>query len=221
MKNLSIILNIILLIAVAVLYFLHFKKDDKVVPGSEVVSKDGEASKPIAAKDTALVVEELPVKVESVGSDEKIAYINLEEFFDKYEFYRQGVKQIERSIDNKKKQLLEKQKQLEEDFQTYQQTAPTLSENYRKTKEQQLLQQEQELYKLRDELEGQQANELTKFNEKLLKKLDDYLENLSKEKNFSYVFTYSKGNPASIVYARDSLDITKQVLKQLNKEYKK
>jgi outer membrane protein len=219
-KNISLALNAVLLVAVAVLYYLHFsdKKTESVVQKATMETV-------VEAKDDALAADTIaapPIDLpKGLSSNGTIAYIDLEEFFDKYIFYKQGVVSIERSIENKRKQLMGKQKQLEEDYQSYQAMAASLTENHRKVKEQQLMEQEQDLYKLRDQLEEAQANEMKRFNEKLLKKVDDYLKTLSKEKNYSYVFTYVKGGPATLVYAKDSLDITDQVLKSLNAVYQK
>ncbi len=219
----SLILNVVLGIAVAVLYYLHFSTK----PQAKYTEVESETSKKIETnpeEDTLAIMEDtIPagpiMEINNIAG--KIAYIDLEEFYGKYEFYKQGVKNIERSIENKQNQLMGKQKALEEEFMKYQQTAPTLSENYRKTKEQQLMEQEQELYKLRDELQQQQETEFTNFNTSLLKKVDDYLKDLSKKKQYDYVFTYTKGGPSIMVYAKDSLDITQEVLEGLNKAYKK
>lgn len=222
MKNLSLILNIVLLIAVGVLYYLHFtdKKESTVVVETKT-TEETEIPEESGFEDTITVSTPEEITVPTQSNSGTVAYINLDEFFQSYEFYKQGVKDIEKSISNKQNQLMQKQKQLEEDFQKYQQAAPTMSENYRKTREEQLVKQEQELYQLRDQLEEQQANEMTRFNESLLKKIDDYLKGFSKEQNYNYVFTYVKGGPASIVYAKDSLDITKQVVRALNAQYRK
>lgn len=207
--------------AVAILYFLHFSEPKSTPEKSEDVAATNlevEEPKDTVISEDTISLPELPV-IEDVNG--KIAYIDLEEFFSTYEYYKSGVRNIERDIDKKRKTLMEKQKALEEEFQKYQQAAPTLSENYRKTKEQQLVEMEQELFKLRDELQGAQAKDIANFNETLLKKVDDYLKDLSKKKNYNFVFTYSKGNPATIVFARDSLDITKEVVNGLNKAYRK
>jgi outer membrane protein len=216
-KNLSLILNAILFVAIGVLYYLHFSSKAEVA--QPLVEQLAAPKEETIELDTAMIADLSQIAAKEM--DGKIAYVNLEEFFEKYEFYKQGVRNIERSIESKRKKLMDKQKVLEEDFQKYQQAAPTLSDTYRKTKEQQLMEQEQELFTLRDQLQEEQQNEFSRFNESLLKKVDDYLKNLSKEKNFNFVFTYSKGNPATIVFARDSLDITKMVVDGLNKEYRK
>ena len=49
--------------------------------------------------------------------------------------------------------------------------------------------------------------------------ITDYLTKHAKEKGYQYVLTYSKTNPA-VLYADTKLDITKEVVEALNKEYK-
>lgn len=83
------------------------------------------------------------------------------------------------------------------------------------------MEDEQKLYALRDKLREDFAGKDEDFNKEFLKKIDAYLKGLSKEKKYSYIFTYVKGGPATIVYANDSLNITKEVVQGLNREYRK
>lgn len=218
MKNLSLALNGLLFVAVGVLYFWHFKSEKEPVEVEETLVVEEGVPETLQVEETT--IETLTPDLPEINTGKvKIAFINLEELYKKYDFYKNGVNQLERSHNNKLEQLMKKQKQLEEDFQKYQQAAPTMSDTYRKTREEQLMQQEQELYKLKDKMEQDQNDEMTKFNQTLLKKLDDYLEDLSKKQHYTYVLTYMKGGPSSIVYANDSLEITNQVISGLNGLY--
>ena len=64
------------------------------------------------------------------------------------------------------------------------------------------------------------ANEEAAENEKLYNKVADFLKIHAKEKGYKIVLTYSKSNPA-VLYADESLDVTKEVLAGLNAEYNK
>ncbi|MFN6945436.1 MAG: OmpH family outer membrane protein [Cytophagaceae bacterium] len=206
MKNISIALNGVLIVAVAVLYFLHFNQK----PAQNIA---------------ALVVQEdttnTPVALPEVNPLLKVAYVNLDSLTQKYEFYQKSIKNLEGQLKNKQNQFKAREAKFYEDIQKYQQMAPSLTEGHRKTKEEALMNEEQELLKLREKLQGDLANQEIKFQKDFLKNLDDYLQDLSKEKKYSYIFTYSKGGPATIVYASDSLEITKEVVDGLNKEYRK
>jgi outer membrane protein len=223
-KNLSLILNFVLLIAVGVLYFLHFSDKKPGASVEEVQVAEGAEKETPASKspvDTSALFSgpvDLPAATDPRGTT---AYINLDEFFDKYEFYKQGERDIQRSIQNKENQLIREQQKFQEDYQRYEQAAATYTDAQRANREQQLMEQQQQLLALKDKLEYDQTNEMRKFNENLLKKIDEYFRQIARDKNYNYVFTYTKGGPATIVYAKDSLDITKQVVEALNAQYKK
>ena len=64
------------------------------------------------------------------------------------------------------------------------------------------------------------SNEEAVENEKLYNKVSEFLKVHAKAKGYKVVLTYSKSNPA-VLYADQSLDITKEVVEGLNTEYKK
>jgi len=116
---------------------------------------------------------------------------------------------------------MKKQQTLEENFARYQQLAQSLTPEVREKREKDLMEEEKRLLELRDRLGKELTDKEANFNKEFLTKIDTYLKTLSKEKNYSYVFTYVKGGPATIVYAKDSLNISSQVINSLNEQYKK
>ncbi len=205
MKNISLILNGVLLVAVGVLYYLHFS-----TPSATGANED---------KDSMVVV--TPVELPEIRNvNGAIAYVNYDSLTEKYEFYKQGVKNLTNTYERKESEYKRKENEYRQAVENYQQLGPSMSEEARATREQQLMAQQQSLVelgeKLREDLKGQEE----KFNKEFLGGIDNYLKELSKQKNYSYVFTYSKGGPASIVYANDSLEITREVISGLNNAYK-
>jgi outer membrane protein len=63
------------------------------------------------------------------------------------------------------------------------------------------------------------ANESAAENEKLYEKVAAYLKGYAKKKGYKMVLTYSKANP-TVLYADESLDVTKDVVSGLNDAYK-
>jgi len=219
-KNLSLILNGVLAVAVGVLYYLHFScagscatsKPAAVVTdslGQEVISEE-------AMGDSAMAY--IPDSLPPAGN---VAFLNFDVLTEKYQFYKDGVKSLESDFRAKQNELVARQKKLEEDFMRYQQLAPTMNEETRAGKEQQLAADEKKLYEFRDQLEGSFAGKEAEFNKAFLTKLDGYFSKLGKEKNYDYVFVYSKGGPSYIVYANENLNITNFTLQGLNSQYKK
>ncbi|WMJ71853.1 OmpH family outer membrane protein [Cytophagaceae bacterium ABcell3] len=228
MKNLSLALNGVLALAVAVLYYLHFSSSPKPSAQQTAVKEEAPA---IAVADTLSADredqaeggdEEQPTKKPAMPAIPglNVAYINLDELTKKYEFYQKSIKSLEAQLKSKEKEYKDREKKFYEDVQKYQQMAASLTDNHKQSKEADLMQEEQELMKLREKLQGDLANQEMQFQQDFLKNLDDYLGNLGRSKKYSYIFTYTKGGPASLVYATDSLDITTEVVNGLNAKYR-
>ena len=92
-----------------------------------------------------------------------------------------------------------------------------MSEGERAKKEEELMMRQQSLMKKKDDLLGAFDEEQSKFNEELFAKLTAYLKTYNKEKNYTFILGYQKGG--GILFANDSLDITREILDGLNKEY--
>lgn len=209
-QRISLILNGVLAVAVIVLYVLHFN-------GQKA------SDQPLAVKDST--EQELAIELDSLpnlGSDNgAIAFIDFEELTKRYQFYKDGIASLESDFNKKEGELMKKQKAYEENVGRYQQLASSFTPEVREKREGDLMQEEQNLMELRDRLRSELADKEANFNKSFLNKIDGYLKVLSKEKNYSYVFTYVKGGPATIVYAKDTLNISDQVIHALNEQYKK
>ena len=205
----SLILNGVLAIAVVVLYVLHFNGAK-----SSVAVTDGTDS----IQEAILEFDSLP----DLGSDNgAIAFIDFDELRKRSKFYEDGKASFERDYKKKEAEYMKQQQAYEESVGRYQQLAPSLTPDVRAKREGELMGEQQKLLALRDRMENDLADKNESFTKDFLNKLDGYLKVLSKEKNYSYVFTYTKGSPATIVYAKDTLNISDQVIHALNEQYKK
>lgn len=212
MKNLNLILTGVLAIAVGILYYLHFA----CTPCSTNVEVVGDSLTTSIAADSALSM--MPDTLPTAGT---IAFVDFDELTKRYKFYSDGVKALEADFKRKQDDLVARQKKFEEDVMRYQQLAPNMGEEARAAREKQLAESEKSLYDFRDNLEGSFASKEQDFNKAFLTKIDGYFKNLSKEKNFDYIFVYSKGGPSYIVFANEKLNITNVTVAGLNSQYKK
>ena len=64
-----------------------------------------------------------------------------------------------------------------------------------------------------DELDASQS----KSSEELYHRLNQFMRKFNKDRNYNYVLGFQKGG--GILFANDSLDITKDVVEGLNKEF--
>lgn len=202
MKYISLILNFVLLIAVGILFYLHFS--------SRPIAAEGAASAPVvkkAAFDTA-----------AISTD--ILYVNSDSLWENYDYVK-----IEKAALDKEKKRLEgqwesKARSLEKEIYDYQQKASqgAITMDEAQKKEADLMQKQQQLMQLKEDLSVQLLNMEQEKNKLLQTAITDYLKKYNMDKNLSYVMGYTLGG--GILYANDSLDITSEVLEGLNREYR-
>ena len=193
MKNFSVVLNVVLLIAVAYLYVLHFK--DHKSDDSSILST-----------------------VSSLGAPHGgILYVNSDSLLDEYEYYKNKKSEIAANQDKIRNELKSESDKLQGEVERYQQEASTMTDAQRAQKEEQLSLKQQQLMQRKEELVSRLEDQRDKSSEELYTRLNDYLKR-NKIKNCNYVLGFQKGG--GILFANDSLNITRQVVEGLNKEYK-
>jgi len=197
MKNLSIILNAILLVAVLVLYVLFFTSKNEE-PGM------AETSSPISAN-----IE--PGSIAFVEFDSILANYNM--FLDLQEVLIEKQRKSEAELNSKssswEKSAGEYQNQMSKGLITRTQAAEV---------EAQLYQDQQNILKLRDDMSMELAEEKQVMDRKVMYAILEYLEEYNKGKSYQYIISKSFGGP--LLFAESGSDITSEVLAGLNEEYK-
>lgn len=206
MKNLSLILNGVLAIAVAILFYQvnTLKKGSASNVSEETV--DAPLKPTVTASSTNL-------------GDAKIAYVNTDSINEKYQYIADFTKVLKG-----KKALLESQMEsmtmkFQKEYQEFQQSAQAgIAPQSELLKQQQSLErQQQEL--ANKELQMQNLGiELEEKNMELNKNVKEFLKRFNDGK-FDYILSYSDMVP-TILLTNPKLDITEQVLKGLNEEYR-
>ncbi len=190
MKNFSNILNIVLLAAVAFLYYLHFK------------------GKPES-------VQTIPV---AAMKNMNMVYVNYDSLLSEYDYFKNKKTEFEGRQEKMKESLKEESTKLQNEAAEYQKKAATMTDQQRQQVEEQLGMKQQQLMQRKDELVGKLDDEQSKTNEELYTKLTAFMKEFNKKKNYSFILGHQKGG--GILFANDSLDITKEVVEGLNKAYK-
>ena len=191
MKNLSIYLNIVLFIAVVVLYILRYH-DQSIQNISPALSSTN-----------------APTTV----------YVNGDSLLNNYDYFIDAKKDFEVKTKQVETAILAKRSVLEKEIGNYQQSAAGMSTEQRTRVEESLMKKQEAFKQYSENASASLQDEQAKFNEELFDKVAAYLKNFSKDKKYKIVMNYAKGT--GILFANDSLDITKDVLKGLNKAYKK
>ena len=192
MKNLSLILNFVLLAAVLVLYILHFT----------------------SGKDQQSVASETSTEPFSVN----IAYINSDTLLQNYEFSKVAADGLENKKDELQAEYENRARGLQTEIQNFQRNAQNMTIAQARAIEEDLTKKQQNLLRYQESLTQTLMQEEAKVSNQLYDKVADYLRDYGLTNNFQLVLTYQKGS--GVLYANDSLNITKEVVDGLNQAYK-
>ena len=233
MKNTSqIVFNAVLLVAVAVLYLLHFRHPQPAAPAQAVAATQAPktpadtASADTAPADTAITaVANAPVMLpmvpaaEAAANADKIAYIESSKLLDGY----QGMKDARRAFEAKAKGWERQNQGLVASFRTaveaYQKQAPSLTPEQRAATEQKLQTQQQQAGQQQQKLQAQAQQEEAKLSQTVLGAVNKKVEAYGKAHGYKLILIAAPSG--TIAYGRKDLDLTVPVLAYLNQTYKK
>ncbi len=157
---------------------------------------------------------------EQGASDGKIVYINSDSLLANYQYFKDMQVKLQQDAQKAQAELQAKGNAFQREVAEYQKSAATMSAEQRQSTEERLARKQEELGKFNQNANQSFANNEAQEQEKLYNKVSDFLKAHAKEKGYKFVLTYSKGNPG-VLFADESLEITKEVLAGLNEAYKK
>ena len=227
MKNpLQLTINVVLALAVAGLYFLHF--NHKVAAPAIATDKSTavmaspnlETADTTAAAGAAETTTTATAPAPSSGSfDGKIAYVESNKMLDGY----QGMKDARKAFEGKARGWEKQNQQMLAGFkaavEAYQKQAPTLTEQQRAATEQKLQAQQQQVGQQQQQLQAQAQEEEGKLTQKVLESVNKKVEAYGKAHGYKLILIASPNG--GIAYGEKNLDITPQVMAYLNAEYRK
>jgi outer membrane protein len=199
MKNILLPLNILLVLAVAVLFFLHFSKGS----GSVSVAKS-------------------PVSGDSMASPVtlKIAYVDLDSIQEKYEYYKEKMNEFERKKENADRDLNSAFQKIENERVAFVQKGQSITQVEAENFQREYTRKMQNLENQKRNLENSIQNEGVKTMEELKKKINEFLAEYNESRDYSYIFSYSS-NVNMLFYKDTALNITNEVIQGLNEAYNK
>lgn len=193
MKNLSLFINAILVVAVGYLF-------------TQVQS----------LKKAELVKDSQPAKALPMpGGTVSLVYVNSDTLLEKYNYYQGIKKQLEKNQKQAETQIQNKAEQLQKEIEAYQQRGATMSESERMKEEERLGRKQEEAVNFRKQLLEKLSDEEESYQDSLHNKLISFLKEYNKTHNYKFILGYQKGS--GILLADDSLDITSQVIEGINK----
>jgi outer membrane protein len=191
-------INILLFLALAVLYVLFFSKNSHNGSGkiAQTLQKAGNGT----------------MKVAFINNDSVLAHYDL-------------VNKLSDELAGKTKRLegeiASKQKAFEKDASYFQEQVQkkTLSDQSAQEIYAQLQQNQQSIMDLRDKYAMELQQNQIDMNIVVLDSVMNFLKRYNEKYKFDYILGFTKGG--NILYANDTLDITNDVIKELNDQYQK
>jgi len=150
----------------------------------------------------------------------KVAYVNLDTLETYYEFFKQKKADFEKRQASMEAQIEQLGKNFQNEYAAFQKKAQAgaLSQAEGEAAQKKLAGMQQNMEAQRQSLSTQLMQEQQQFNEELQKRLDHFLEQYNRDKQYDYILSYVKGG--SILLANPRLDITQDVIKGMNEQDK-
>jgi outer membrane protein len=232
-NSLQTVINAVLVLAVAVLYFLHFSsrttagstkaatvvtatKTDSADTGSPAAEATTETTAP--EETTASTDAATPV-TPSTATEGKIAYVESSKLLDGY----QGMKDARKAFEAKAKGWERQNQSIVSGFtnavEQYKKSANGLTDEQRAATEQKLQAQQQQVAQQQQQLQAQAQEEEAKLTSTVLGRINKQVEAYGKARGYKLILIAAPSG--TIAYGQKDLDITTPVLAYLNKEYKK
>lgn len=192
MKNLSTILNIVLLVAVAVLYYLYFSGG---APTSSAVSGGG-------------------VNLEDI----KIAYVNSDSVVKYYDFIKSNQEVMDAKGKRLEQDFRNRATNLQNEITAYQRNASNMTIGQVRAVEEDLAKKQQNLQMFEQSITQELINDQNRINKELYDRITKFLKSYSEQTGIQVVLKF---DPTSdLLYGGEVLDITQDVIKGLNDSYK-
>lgn len=191
MKQLSLIINVVLLVLVGYMYYLYFS-----------------SKRPITFIHTN--------KDSSINHGNKVAYIDVDSLQNNYEYY----KKIKTELDHKQTASTDEITNLQKRYQNramqLQQKGPTMSQQDQESAMKEINQMQQDLQAKKQSLDNDLFSYNSKMKEDILNRIQNYLKEYNKDGRYDYILSYE---PGFMFYKDTALNITRDVIEGLNKEY--
>jgi outer membrane protein len=192
MKNVLLIVNTLLVIAVAYLLYEHFKGPQKVMSAANI--------------NAALT-----------ANGFKIAYIEMDSFQNQYNLLKEVRIALMAKDQEMGKELSNMENSLRNKYQELQKNGNSLSQAEIANRQQEIMDLDKNLKNKRQMMEQEIQDESFKKLQDVNKRIEDYLKGYNKDKGYAYIFS----NVPDMMYYKDTVyNITADIVKGLNEQYK-
>lgn len=148
----------------------------------------------------------------------KTAYVDTSELMKEYTASKDLEAKYKSKAEEKGKQLEAEITRFKQEAANFQRNAQANGQAWAQQKGAELQKKEQELSYAQQALTQQLQQEGGAETDTLVKEVKKFIKDYGKENGYSYI--YGTGDAATILYAEDRYDITKEIIKLMNEKYK-
>jgi outer membrane protein len=201
MKQFSLVLNILLAVAVGVLYYFHFSSAKSPVVKSAGISPASQTK-------------------EAGARGHLVAFIEIDSVYDKVEHIRQEQKKLEADQEAAAKQYENSAIKFEKDKNEYIQKAQGMTPQQREQEEAKLMQAQQSIEAGRQSQMQGLATKRSRTMEDIQSRLKQFLNDYNSDRRYAYIFATGAGLDY-MMYKDSASNITADVVAGLNKSFEK
>lgn len=197
MKNVSVILNIVLVVAVAILFVLYFSGN----------GKSGAANTTNSQGDSTIVIKD-------------IAYVQVDSLVNKYDLYHDLRAEFEKNAKQMDAEFTAKGRSFQKELQDYREKAEKglITRSQAEQIEQNLQRRQADLEKTGQEMQAKLAEQERVMMNQIIDNMMKYINKYNETKKYSLILNTSAVN-TTILYGHPSMNITEDIIKGLNEEY--
>lgn len=147
----------------------------------------------------------------------KTAYVDTVKMMEEYNEAKELNEKFKTKGEVKGRELEVEARKLEAEKKSFQQNAMAKGQAWAQQKYAELQQREQQLGYAQQAIMQQLQEEGGKERDSIVKQVREFIKGYGKEKGYDYI--YGTGDAATVLYAKDSYDLTKDITKALNDKF--
>jgi outer membrane protein len=147
-------------------------------------------------------------------NEQKTAYVDTTKLIQEYKEMKDVEQEFTSKSDLVKVQLDSLAQSFQADVKVYQEKMDGMSAAARKETEAGLMSRQQAIQQQQQAMGNQLRQESDAVIDSIVTKVKDYVKDYGKKNNYTYIF--GSNESANIMYAKDGLDITEEILEKLN-----
>ncbi|MFL5789063.1 MAG: OmpH family outer membrane protein [Flavisolibacter sp.] len=195
MKSGVLILNVILLILVGVLFYLHFSSKEK--PAITLASNN---------------------KTDNASVPFRIAYFEMDSISNSFAMVKDVKNELSKEEDKMNSNLSHLQKLYNDKLAQYQSQATQMNQVQSEQANRDMLQLQESIRGQKQDMDQKYQDLYMRKMQDVKSKIEDFLKEYNKTKGYSYIFS----NEPGFIYYRDTVyNITRDLVKGLNEQYQK